>query len=476
MKRFAGLLIAMICAAAMPAGAQVKRFEHIVVIVQENRTPDNLFYALCRTQRCNTKPDNADYDIQTKGWLDKNVPGGKINPTPVPLDNWYDPGHAHVDFTAMCDLDKTTGSCRMDGAGDIGCNKLCPPNAEFKYVDNSRGILDPYLSLATQYGWANYMFQTNQGPSFPAHQFLFGATSAPDGIDDHQGIFAADNLHSHKSILNQNNGCIAPPFARIQLINAHGVESKSNRIYPCFEHFTLADILEHQSVSWRYYTPGAGDLWSAPDAIRHICESNGIECTGQMWQKNMALNPFEALADIAACNLRGVSWVIPTGQASDHAEGNTGLGPTWVAGIVNAIGNSHCRNKDNSSYWDSTAIVITWDDWGGWYDHEPPSFLPYPEGGYQYGFRVPLIFVSAYTNQGFISNTPEDFGGIARFIEYNSGIPMGELTFADARSQHNLGEFYVLRLPPRKFLTIPAPNFASVFQPGKMKLEPPDDD
>src|ERR1035438_1299887 len=78
------------------------------------------------------------------------------------------------------------------------------------------------------------------------------------------------------------------------------------------------------------------------------------------------------------------------GQNSDHANDNDGGGPSWVASIVNGIGHSAtCDN--NKGYWKNTAIVITWDDWCGWYDHEPPMILPFPEGGYQYGFRVPLI-------------------------------------------------------------------------------------
>jgi hypothetical protein len=80
----------------------------------------------------------------------------------------------------------------MDGAARIPCGArkgfTCPPNPQFKYVDNSTGILNPYLTLATQCGWANFMFQTNQGPSLPAHQFIFGGTSAPSRADDANGV------------------------------------------------------------------------------------------------------------------------------------------------------------------------------------------------------------------------------------------------------------------------------------------------
>ncbi|HEY3777684.1 MAG TPA: alkaline phosphatase family protein [Rhizomicrobium sp.] len=465
------LVLSTIVWAASAGAAQPTNFQHIVVIVQENRTPDNLFYALCAVKPCSTKPDSSKYDIQKSNWRDKHAQGGTIEPTPVPLVTAYGPRHAHADFVDMCDLKPKTSTCRMDGAGDIPCQN-CPPDTAFKYVDNSTGVLDPYIFLATHYGWANDMFQTNQGPSFPAHQFLFGATSAPSAPDDHKGIFAAENLKHNDRI----NGCIAPPAGRVQLINAKGTENPKRQIYPCFEHATLADLLHRQSVTWRYYTPGAGDLWSAPDAIKHICVPRNGQCTGPIWLKHMALNPLDVLQDVANCKLPGVSWVIPSAQFSDHAGIDFGGGPAWVAKVVNAVGNSPCRNADNSSYWDSTAILITWDDWGGWYDHERPTFLPYPEGGYQYGFRVPFLFASAYTPKGYINNEQEDFGSIVRFIEFNFGIPMGELTFADARSTRNLARFYDLAMQPRTFETIPAPDFTFAHHPDRLKLEAPDDD
>ena len=119
---------------------------------------------------------------------------------------------------------------------------------------------------------------------------------------------------------------------------------------------------------------------------------------------------------------------------SDHMGRVTATGgPSWVANIVNGVGTSTCTDKDGTPYWKSTAILVTWDDWGGWYDHEPPMIEAAPQGGYQMGFRVPLIVVSAYTPPGFISNSREDFGSVIRFIERNFNIPEGALTFADAR-------------------------------------------
>ena len=105
---------------------------------------------------------------------------------------------------------------------------------------------------------------------------------------------------------------------------------------------------------------------------------------------------------------------------SDHSwDVRNVSGPSWVANIVNAVGQSTCKNPDGSSYWDSTAIIVTWDDWGGWYDHEAPWIEPFPQGGFQMGFRVPLIVVSAYTPRGHINNVRQDFGSVIRFIERN---------------------------------------------------------
>ena len=466
MKFWAAIVFAIL--AAVPASASLTKFDHIVIIVQENRTPDNLFYALCAMRPCADHAVGNVYDIQVRNWLDKNSKSGFINPTPLTLSPPYSPVHTHAAFTLMCDYDSARGGCRMDGAGDIPC-KACPPDTPFTYVDNSRGTIDPYLFLAVNYGWANSMFQTNQGPSFPAHQFLFGATSAPSLQGDHKGTFAADNVKRNDRI----NGCIAPSGARVALVNALGVEKRS--IYPCFEHQTLGDLLDGINVSWRYYTPGAGDLWSAPDAIRHICKPSSGVCTGAIWRKHLSLTPTNVITDTRNCKLPDVSWVIPAGNYSDHAGRTTGAGPIWVATVINAIGNSTCKNNDGTTYWNSTAVLVTWDDWGGFYDHEPPTFLPYPEGGYQYGFRVPFLFVSAYTPQGYINNERQDFGSIIRFVEFNFGIPMGELTFADARSSRNLVKFYDLSAAPRPFKTIPAGSADRILS-GHEPLEPPDDD
>ncbi len=471
-------LVSLLCGAGAwnVAQGQISHFQHVVVVVQENRTPDNLFQGLCSPPyggngSCGMGPGNHSYDIQTKNWLDKAAPGGVIQPLSVPLANSYDLGHTHGAFRNQCDMN-LAGACTMDGAAKVPCSGTCPSQPQFRYVDNSTGILNPYLSLATQYGWANQMFQTNQGPSFPAHQYVFGGTSAPNAADDAAGIFASENMSAGKLA-----GCIALQGTLVQLITPNG-EDRNNRIYPCFEHNTLPDLLP-PSVSWKYYAPSAGSIWNAPNAIKHICQANqpyGGQCVGPEWIANVDLVPQDVLSDIQHCQLANLVWVIPKGQNSDHAGGSKGGGPAWVASIVNAIGQSACKNRDGSTYWNSTAIFITWDDWGGWYDHQAPPILFGVQGDYQYGFRVPLLVVSAYTPAGYISNNLYDFGSILRFIELNFGVTEGALGFADARAANDLTDFFNLHLAPRPNVPIPASRTVQDFLNDKTPATDPDDD
>jgi len=469
------LLLFVACSAL--SRAQISNFQHIIIVIQENRTPDNLFQGLCsspfgKSTSCSTNPSGTQYDILTKNWLDKTSSTGVTQPASIALANSYDVSHSHEGFTTTCDINTATGICRMDGAANTSCTGTCATHPHYKYVDNSTSILNPYLTMATSYGWANYMFQTNQGPTFPAHQFLFGGTSAPSAADDAAGTFASSNIFPDAG--NPIAGCIALSTSHVNLVQANG---KTTDIYPCFEHQTLADLLDSDNVTWKYYTPGAGSIVTAPNAIDHICVPNqptGGQCTGSEWTSNVVIKPSQVLTDISNCKLAGVSWVTPTGKHSDHANSNTGGGPSWVASIVNAVGNNK-KCKDGELYWNNTAILITWDDWGGWYDHEPPTILSGVEGDFQYGFRVPFIFVSAYTPAATINNDRLDFGSVLRFIEHNYGISEGALDFADARASNDLSAFYDLNLAARPFQTIPAVLDANYFIHDTGPLTDPDD-
>ena len=247
-------------------------------------------------------------------------------------------------------------------------------------------------------------------------------------------------------------------------------------MYPCFEHATLTDMIDNppkgarQGITWRYYTPSEGSIWTAPEGIRHMCVPAGSPstCTGPDWTDGkISLNPAQILTDIQRGRLASVSWVIPTIQESDHASGNDGSGPSWVAAVVNAVGNSR--------YWKDTVVLIVWDDWGGWYDHVPPP-IDSKYGFYENGFRVPLLVVSPYTPAGYVSQSTHTFGSILRFIETAYGLPViPPGNYVDSRAD-NLLDFFNFSKPPRPFQTIPAVLDQSYFLNDHRPLAGPDDD
>jgi len=424
--------------------------KHVVVIVQENRTPDNLFQDPALI--------SEGADIASSGL---NSSGQTIPLSPIDLGtagsnpDTYDLSHQHHAFVVMYDGGK------MDGADRIACGPIadCPANPQYRYVKPSD--VAPYFAMAEQYTFGDRMFQTNEGPSFPAHQFILSGTSAPTATSN---LFAAENTTT------DNAGCIAPPNALVKLIDPTGTESSSQ--YPCFEHSTLTDLLEAAGGTWRYYAPSPGSIWTAPDAIEHICQQQNVNgtltCEGPEWTANVIIPQKQVLTDIANGQLAQVSWVIPTGTDSDHAGSNDGSGPSWVASIVNAIG--------NSSYWANTAIIITWDDWGGWFDHVAPKVIDDGTSwgsGYVYGFRVPLIVVSPYARAGYISHVHHDFGSILKFIETTFNLP--SLGYADAFAD-DLSDCFDFSQKPITFQTISAPFDANHFINDKRPTTDPDDD
>jgi phospholipase C len=440
------------------------KIQHVVIIFQENRTPDNLFQDPVLIAN---GADIQNYGINstgakiTLGQIDLGTAGS--NP------DYYDLSHAHSAFVSMYDNGKMDGADLIPVTCEKGVTGCPPPNPQFMYVNPAD--VQPYFQMAEQYTFADRMFQTNQGPSFPAHQFIISGTSAPTATSN---LFAAENPVGGGRIA----GCIAPPAETVEMVDPTGTESST--MYPCFEHATLTDLLDTANITWRYYAPSAGSIWTAPNAIQHMCgpnatPPNATSCVGSDWTGSapkVVLNQTESsaqiLTDIASNQLAQVSWVIPDGQDSDHASSNNGCGPSWVTLLVNAIG--------NSEYWSNTAIILTWDDWGGWYDHVAPAVINNGSSwgsGYVYGFRVPMIAISPYARPGHISHVTHDFGSILKFIETNFNLP--SLGYADAPAD-NLSDIFNFSQTAISFQTIAAPPDDAACRSDMTPATDPDDD
>jgi hypothetical protein len=467
MKLVVGCLLLHVVLGPGIAYGQIQGLQNIVVIIQENRTPDNLF------QDSTLRNNGADIlNPQTTNGLCYNLTTKMQVQVPLivrPLSDCVNPDHTHEPggWVTSYRAGHMDGACQNTSWGSCSPPPpACPMGSgqaycpQYAYVDNSIQAgtpIQPYWDIAEKYGFANYMFQTNQGPSFPAHQFLLSGTSSPSGIiNPLYQDFAAENMADGNS---QNAGCAASAGETVEVVNPGRDESES--VQPCFEHPTLTDLLDSHAppIPWRWYSDQAKSIWTAPNAISHICNNGTTGCgsgtgSNQDWTNNVApyleqaprsgytptLAPF--LQDLQNCNfpssgtVGGVYFVVPDGRWSDHANKNIGLGPDYVANIVNLIGRTTTQGACASPKpnWNNTAILITWDDWGGWYDHVvPPDCTPgptctgYPGGQgngqqYVYGFRVPLLVVSTFAKQHYISGTRTnpinyDFGSILKFIE-----------------------------------------------------------
>jgi phospholipase C len=143
----------------------------------------------------------------------------------------------------------------------------------------------------------------------------------------------------------------------------------------------------------------------------------------------------DVVSDIQSQGLDPVTWITPRFEQSEHPEWNLCYGENWTTRIVDAI--------MNSPEWSSTAIFITWDDWGGLYDHVPPIKVD----AFGYGFRVPLLVISPYAKQGYVDHQQGEFSSVLRFIEDNWGLrPF--LTARDRRAK-NLSYDFDFSQPPR---------------------------
>ncbi len=402
--------------AALRASSKIR---HVVIIFQENRTPDDLFNGL------------PGADTVRSG---KNSHGDTVALRPVLLTAPYDISHEHSAYLVEHANGKLDGFNEVGSACERGTHCLSSSVRAFGYVP--RAEVKPYFDMATTYAFADRMFQSNEGPSFPAHQYIISGTST---VSPGSQLRAASNPFSPSG--GFTGGCDSPAGSFVFVIDASGNENQAD--YPCFDRPTLMDLLDRKSLSWRYYENhlGAG-LWNGPDAIAHLRNGNGFATHVVSPSKSV-------LDDIAAGRLADVAWVTPTSKASDHAGVTDGSGPSWVASIVNAIG--------ESQYWNTTAIFVTWDDWGGWYDHvAPPQY-----NSYELGFRVPLIVISPYAKTRYVSHAQHEFGSVLKFVEETFGLP--SLGTTDVRAD-DLSDCFNFNRAPNRFTPIPAPLPKSYFR------------
>lgn len=342
--------------------------DHIVIIDRENHSFDNLF---------GTFP-GAD------GTTTAELANGRtVRLGHTPDHTLLDLGHAGDSAVYAVDRGRMDRFAQLPGAIQNGQDV-----AESQY---RRADIPDYWSYAQHFTLDDHFFSTILGPSFPNHLVSVAASSA-DTIDNPRD----NTFHSW--------GCDSGPYAVVDAVNPQTGEPYLTK--PCFNMRTLPDVLQQHSISWKYYAPPvfqSGYVWSALDAIRHIRYSH-------LWATNVPPDT-DFVKDVRDGKLPAASWLVTRAEQSEHPPYSMCVGENWTVDQINAL--------MKSRYWKSTLIVLTWDDFGGFYDHIAPPRLNY----ISLGPRVPTIVISPYARPHGVDRSRMDFTSILKFIEQDFRLP-----------------------------------------------------
>jgi phospholipase C len=450
----------------LPAG----KIAHVVFIVQENRTFDNLFGGP------NPFPEATATDSGKSG--NDSITLNKIRLAYT--TGGEDPDNYHRDWMWACDPPNTPpptsppGSdspCRMDGfmvaaTPSPGYTPPASVKTIYSYVDYDD--TKPYWHIAQTYTLGDHFFMAHNSESYTAHQYIFSAQSnnVIDPPDYRKDPSYCDRFHDYCAFTPW--GCDAPRGTKTYVLNQNtGVESeKSTGPFPCFgrggpmpqvRYPSLADRVDEKGLTWRLYAHSLCQdingldvnatiryswLWPSEPVMSRCHDDEGAWST-KVDTKNFRMPEYAFLDDIVNSkrDLANVTWILPGVLTSDHPGVPSGwCGPSWVAKIVNAIG--------RSKYWDSTVVFVFWDDWGGFYDHVKPYVVRDAAGP---GFRVPLLVISPYAKRKTVAHTEIEFATLLKFTEETLGLRSLGAT-DDSSHLNNLDNFFQTK--PQPFASI----------------------
>jgi phospholipase C len=314
-----------------------------------------------------------------------------------------------IPLEAKCTISDTFADFKRDvKTGDFGKEHAnCPGYRRPEYAHVPPAELAPYYDIAQQYVLGHKMFSSTGNPTFEAHQYVIAA------------LAHAENQPFGKT---SSDGCVYRQFVH---------EVIGGKIDACFTYKTLDDELTEAGLSSNYYRTADSkhpivSTWDAYGWIKG--GSSGISPSSTF------------ITDVASGKLAAVTWVTPAYADSDLSGSLSACGPTWVASVVNAVG--------ESQFWSTTAVVIVWSGFGGWYDHVLPPYLD-KEG---LGLRVPVLVVSPYARSGYVDHVQFETTSVLRFVEDTFGL--SQLAASDKRARNLATSTLDLDQQPRTFVQI----------------------
>jgi phospholipase C len=369
-------------ATAFPTRWPIK---HVIFLIKENRTFDNLFGTFPGANGVST---GMDHGVERP--LIKGTDGRTYDDIP----------HCYECALAAWDSGLMDGFNQSESAD------------RWSYTQLHRDQLPNYWHWARHNVLFDNFFASAQGPSFPNHLYSIAATSGG----------AHDNPRRKPSLTHGSNtfGCDAPDQ---QLVGVYDSEGNVKMVPPCFDFETEGDLLNGAHIPWSYYAASEqqkGYIWSAYSAIRRY------RLHPKRWQAH--IQPVDRVVkDIGAGLLPPVTWITPRFEVSEHPEYSFCHGENFSTQVIDAV--------MNSDMWKDTAIFVTWDDYGGFYDHVPPPQVD----DFGFGIRVPMLVISPYSIDGKVSGELGEFSSVLRFIEDNWGL--NQLTKRDKQATPMMSAF-----------------------------------
>ena len=362
---------------------------HIVFIVKENRSYDNLFGLF-------PGGDGARTGRTADGLV------VKLRRLPYVQTDLQHNHHAAVTDIAGGAMNGFSTVPDKDGK-----------RTTLAYTTAFPGELPAYWGWAKRYALLDHTFSSGDTSSFPNHLYTVAAAAAGSVDGPNFGV--------------ENWGCDGPAHLSVPVIR-HGVLV---HVPPCFAIDSIGAQLSRRGIPWSEYGPpenGHGYGWVAYDAVKPIRESAAYA---------RHVHPLGWLpSDLDQGYLGAVTWIVPPYNRSDHPGGASLCdGENWTTDLVNRI----MRMPD----WRHTAIVLTWDEWGGFYDHVAP---PQPDR-FGMGVRVPMLVISPWARRG-IDHTTYDFTSVLKFIGEDFGLP---LLSARERQANSLRGAFQFRQPLQRW-------------------------
>jgi phospholipase C len=274
-----------------------------------------------------------------------------------------------------------------------------------------------YWTYAQKFVLADAMFSSLHGPSLPNHLYTIAGqsnnvVSIPNLIDPTSQGWGCDSVLPTTADFLQNDGSLLAAA-------------------PCFDIPTLGDILDAHQITWKYYSGSygtSGYQLNVYNNIKHIRY-------GQDWSVRMA-DQSRFNADAQSGSLPTVAWLTPPNETTEHPDYSTCYGENWTVDKINSI----MQGPD----WASTAIFLTWDDFGGFFDHAAPPQID----RFGLGPRVPMLIISPYAKGGTVVHTQYEFSSVLKFIENRFALPPLGTRDVTANDMTDAFDFAQAPLPP----------------------------